>query len=274
MVFGFYGLSRSKSWAGFGAKAGTIAFAVIITTTADAQTKPLNDTGINFCGGATSGNNSPCLAADPAGQDRDYGRDGAARNGALSAKIGGSSGAVDGSPNGFDFTKIANNGAALAPGAGLGTAPTDWACTRDNVTGLIWEVKTASGLRNQVHTYTWYMTNSPDGNNGTVSGGTCATAGRCDTEKFTVDVNTTGLCGFNTGWRMPTVKELQGIADFGRVNPAIDPTYFPNTPSSYVWSGTPFASYPDYSYRVDFGNGGNPYWYRNSSNSARLVRGG
>ena len=109
-----------------------------------AQTKPLNDTGINFCGGASSGNNSPCLGADPAGQDRNYGRDGAARMGALPAKIGGSAGAVDGSPNGFDFTKIANNGTTLLPGAGLGTAATDWACTRDNVTGLIWEVKTTS----------------------------------------------------------------------------------------------------------------------------------
>ena len=273
MVFGFLRPSRVKKFVRLGSNAGAFAVVAMAASLAFAQTKPLNDTGITFCGGATSGNNNPCLGTEPSGQDNNYGRDAAAVAGALT-KVGGSAGAVGGGPNGFDFSKIANNGSVIPASAALGTAPTDWACTRDNVTGLIWEVKTASGLRNQVHTYTWYMTNSPDGNNGTVSGGTCATAGRCDTEKFTVDVNTTGLCGFNTGWRMPTVKELQGIADFGRVNPAIDPTYFPNTPSSYVWSGTPFASYPDYSYRVDFGNGGNPYWYRNSSNSARLVRGG
>ena len=273
MVFGFDGLSRSKSWAGFGAKAGTIAFAVIVTTTADAQTKPLNDTGINFCGGATSGNNSPCLAADPAGQDRNYGRDGAARTGALPAKIGGSAGAVDGTPNGFDFTKIANNGTTLLPGAALGTAPTDWACTRDNVTGLIWEVKTTSGLRSQAHTYTWFKTGSPDGNNGTASGGTCATTGRCDTEKFTVDVNTAGLCG-QGDWRMPTKKELVSIVDYGRTLPAIDPTYFLNTPSSLVWSGSPNPNLSSGAWVVYFNGGGANFNFRSSTNSVRLVRGG
>ena len=38
---------------------------------------------------------------------------------------------------GFDFTKIANNGDELLPNAALGKGLKDWACTRDNVTGLI-----------------------------------------------------------------------------------------------------------------------------------------
>lgn len=245
-----------------------------------AQTRPLNDTGITFSGNGTSGNSASCLATDPARQDCRSGRDGAALAGTLPAKVGGSGGT-----NGFDFTKVCNSGQI----AGSGTCPAnpatpgygtnEWGCTKDNVTGLLWEVKTTTGLRSMSHTYTWYMTASPDGNNGTASGGTCATAGRCDTEKFVADVNSTttnptAVCGYRD-WRIPTVKELEGIADLGRVNPAIDPTYFPNTPSSNVWSGSPYALNSSYAWGVHFGSG---YAYgvngRGIVNSVRLVRGG
>ena len=201
-----------------------------------AQTRPLNDTGITFCGSATTGNNSPCLGTEPSGQDRHYGRDAEALAGIL-AKIGGSSGV-----NGFDFTKIANNGIALPASAELGTNATDWACTRDNVTGLIWEVKTVSGLRSTSHTYSWYMSASPDGNNGVSSGGTCAAAGHCDTEKYVTDVNAVALCGF-VDWRMPTAKELQNLADFGKTGKGLDEMFFPNQASigQLYWSGDRYA---------------------------------
>jgi len=40
---------------------------------------------------------------------------------------------------------------------GFGTSPTDWACTYDNVTGLLWEMKSPlnSHLRYQGNQYTW-----------------------------------------------------------------------------------------------------------------------
>ena len=254
------------------ANAGAIALVAMAASLTFAQTKPLNDTGITFCGGVTTGNNNPCLGTDPAGQDKNYGRDAAAVAGALT-KVGGSAGAVGGGPNGFDFSKIANNGSVIPASAALGTAPTDWACTRDNVTGLIWEVKTTSGLRSQAHTYTWYMTNGPNGNNGTVSGGTCAITGRCDTEKFVADVNAAGLCGAASGWRMPTVKELEGVVDYGRTSPSIDPSYFPNTPSWRAWSSSPLAlgtSYYAWSVNFSFGDAsaGPPTFI----NFVRLVR--
>jgi hypothetical protein len=78
-------------------------------------------------------------------QDCRYGRDPAAASGII--KIGGGG-------KGFDLTKVANSGSVLPESAVLGSAPGEWACTRDNVTGLIWEVKTTSGLRNQSHSYT------------------------------------------------------------------------------------------------------------------------
>ncbi len=200
-------------------------------------------------------------------QDARYGRDAQAAAGTLSKTGGGG--------KGFDFTKIANNGSVLSASATLGSGSTDWACTRDNVTGLIWEVKTTSGLRSQSHTYTWYNSNSAinGGAVGTASGGYCATSGRCDTEKFVQDVNAAGLCGASD-WRMPTVKELEGIVDFGRVNPAIDPDYFPNTPGSYFWSGSPYADGSYDAWYVYFGYGGAYGNYRGNGYAVRLVRGG
>ena len=278
MVFGFIGSSRANRLVRFSAKKGLIALIAMATAAAFAQTRPLNDTGITFCGAATTGNNPTCLGTEPAGQDKNYGRDAATLAGTLPAKAGGSGGA-----NGFDFTKIANNGSTL--GANItppGTGATDWACTKDNVTGLIWEVKTTSGLRGQSHKYTWYQTGSPNGNSGTPAATTgtaaCETIGRCDTEKYVQDVNSAGLCGFNTGWRLPTVKELEGIVDFGGASPTIDSFYFPNTPSSYVWSSSPYAARSGFAWIVYFrggsGGGATSVSSLSSTLSVRLVRGG
>ncbi|MEN9373358.1 MAG: hypothetical protein RIR79_910 [Pseudomonadota bacterium] len=249
------------------------ALVLLAVCFATAHAAGLNDTGITFCGNSDTTNSSDpvvCAAADSGAyprQDLRYGRDAQAAAGTLT-KVG-SGGA------GFDFTKIANNGSVLPASATLGTAPTDWACTKDNVTGLIWEVKTTSGLRSQSHTYTWYNSDpaTNGGANGTESGGTCLTAVRCDTEKYTRDVNTEGLCN-NYDWRMPTRKELVSIVDFGRVNPSIDPTYFPNTPASHVWSGSPYAYDASYAWFVGFYNGVSFNYYRGNGFGVRLVRGG
>ena len=136
------------------------------------------------------------------------------------------------------------------------TAATDWACTRDNVTGLIWEVKTSSGLRSQSHSYTWYSSDatSNGGSVGTVSGGTCFNSEPCDTETFVADVNAAGLCGAST-WRMPRKSELMSIVDYGRYLPSIDPTYFPNTSASFFWSASAFAGRSDFAWYVYFADG-------------------
>ena len=223
---------------------------------AHAHAAGLNDTGVTFCGDdSTNTANCAVVGAD-----------------------GGTHPRQDGNfVKPFNFTKIANNGSTLPASAALGTGATDWACTKDNVTGLVWEVKTTNGLRSQYHTYTWYNSNpaTNGGDNGTVSGGTCFTAGRCDTEKFVADVNAAGLCGA-TDWRMPKIKELEGIVDFGVSHPAIDPTYFPNTSVSDVWSGSPNADNASSVWFVSFGSGfsddgsdSRPY-----NGGVRLVRGG
>lgn len=271
-----------------------------------AQADPLNDTGIDFCRDLTTkadtavtyGTTCQPLPIHGA-QDARYGRDAAAIKRIL-PKVGGSAGTESGNPNGFDFTKISNSGGVLPANATLDSGPEDWVCTYDNVTGLLWEVKVdnPAHLRHMGHTYTWYDSTHGYEEPGTpdtigLSGlaripAVCQVDGRCDTEKFVADVNATGLCG-HTDWRMPTIKELQSIVDYDRVDPAIDPVYFPNTQSGGYWSSTPYAGsfpYPSdtpHSWVADFYFGyataastdsGGKYSNRFYASYVRLVRTG
>jgi len=260
---------------------------------AQAQTQPLNDTGITGSGNATNAVAATCDASHPAGQDCHYGRDKAAADGAL-AKAGASA-LNNGIANGFDFTKVCNSGQLAGQGTcpadpALGAGNDDWACTKDNVTGLVWEVKVndSGHLRHMGHTYYWYSTDAttnggspgtPGSGSSTSSGAVCAGSAtdRCDTEKFVVDVNAAGLCGA-TDWRMPTIKELHGIADLGRASPAsaaIDPVFFPNTPmSSDYWSGTRYIGASGNAWRVDFRSGAAHNNGAEFGLSVRLVRTG
>ncbi len=63
--------------------------------------------------------------------------------------------------------------------------------------------------------------------------------------------NTPGLPG--SGWRLPSMKELQTIVDDSRFNPAIDPTVFPATPSERFWTSSASPSYGRWV--VDFSSG-------------------
>ena len=203
----------------------------------------INDTGIDWCADSSSILLSCPVAGHP-GQDGDYGRDALAREGKL-VKVGGGTA-------GFDFTKLDVNGLPLAiqdmpwSDGGSETDGNRWSCVRDNVTGLVWEVKVndSAHLRHQGHTYTWYDPNSPDGNPGTQNGGSCVDSA-CDTTGFVQAVNAQGLCG-SSNWRMPTRLELQGIVDYGRHNPTIDTEYFPNsTVALFWWSASPAANDSD-----------------------------
>jgi hypothetical protein len=88
-------------------------------------TTPINDTGLT----------ARCDAAVCSATDSGSGRDSAA---AQLSKIGSG-------PAGFDYTRLCNNGKEEGKGdcplnPTLGTAATQWGCTRDNVTGLVWRV--------------------------------------------------------------------------------------------------------------------------------------
>jgi len=58
-----------------------------------------------------------------------------------------------------------------------------------------------------------------------------------------------------TGWRLPTLKELQTIVDYSQSNPSIDSTAFPSTPGNVFWSSSPLAGSSSNAWSVDFGYG-------------------
>jgi hypothetical protein len=111
----------------------------------------LNDTGFNVCSNGSE-THLPCPILDFPRQDADEGRDAAASLGQL-GKLGGGSA-------GFDLTKISNLGAILPSDAARGDEPHEWACTRDNVTGLYWEVKSSEGFRNATNRFRWFNPDS------------------------------------------------------------------------------------------------------------------
>jgi hypothetical protein len=75
-------------------------------------------------------------------------------------------------------------------------------------------------------------------------------------------------------WRLPTAEELSSLADYTTFSPAINTVVFPNTPSSYFWSGSPSAGYSGHAWGVGFDGGDVDYAYRYYDKSVRLVRGG
>ena len=71
------------------------------------------------------------------------------------------------------------------------------------------------------------------------------------------------------GWRLPTVRELRSLIDFGHSDPAIDKMAFPNTPSQFFWSATAYSGSSSSAWGVSFSNGGS---YGVGTTSACRVR--
>jgi hypothetical protein len=228
----------------------------------------LPDTGQTDCYTASAVDNSNDVDADTGShprQDCRYGAD-AATPASVNYKTG------VGGEAGFDYTALDATGAEITA---IGLAGP---CVRDNLTGLVWEVKTDDGgLHDKDHTYTWYSTDGTTngGAAGTVGGATCGgTLANCDTQSYVAAVNAVGWCGFND-WRMPSLRELLSIVHYGRTSPAIEPTYFQNTLSYYHWTADTVQSSTSAAWSVLVGNGGVHVNYSKSVNfSVRLVRGG
>jgi hypothetical protein len=132
-------------------------------------------------------------------------------------------------------------------------------CMRDNVTGLVWEVKTAVGFRSGANTYS-------------NQGGGLAT----DSSGYMAAINAAQLCGFND-WRMPTVHELVSILDFGAVgsSPRIRTTPFPNTLAYAYWTSDATVGAAGNNWFVGFDQGSfHVHFDSNAEHTGvRLVRG-
>lgn len=254
--------TRSRSW-----QSGLAILTVVFCTTlgacgiqaAVAPAWPLNDTGIDWWTDGVS-NLLPAPPVGYPGQDASHGRDAAHDDDS------------DGHA-GFSFTKLSSTGAALPASA------TAWSCVRDNVTGLVWEIKTDDGgLRDRRWTYSWY---NPDatrngGYAGALDRGSCAGGIRCDTLGYTQAVNQAGLCGARD-WRLPSRKELKSIVDHSRHDPAIDNGYFSDPDlHGWYWSSSPHPGISLYASGVNFRSAGlsGIDFRKYEDHQVRLVRGG
>jgi Protein of unknown function (DUF1566) len=212
------------------------------THAAGGPTGLLNDTGQTLCSnGAAMVACTAAITGDTTTRPRQDGRFG--RDPAGPAKVGAGSA-------GFDFTKVCMDGTlncATAADSGASPASTAWACTKDNVTNLIWSLHSGQG-----EWTTYARTTLPAAHN---SG-----AGRCG----------------GAGWRLPTTRELLSIVDFSAFSPSIDSNYFPATQASTTpyWTNDLSVADPALAWYVDFNGGFSSAFNTTNSYRVRLVRSG
>lgn len=121
--------------------------------------------------------------------------------------------------------------------SGVATPPGAHVCVKDNVTNLIWSTEILSN--------TW--------------AGAATAAGSYN------------RCGFSSGWRLPTLRELFSIVHRGVINPAIDTTYFPGTVNNRFWTSDTSGGFV---WGVYFSDGKTFAGGPDSSDSVRLVHSG
>ncbi len=109
----------------------------------------------------------------------------------------------------------------------------------DHCTGLVWQKATAPG------TYTWQ-------------------------EALQYCENLT-LAGHND-WRLPNVRELQSILDYGRWKSTIDPVFGTTSDADY-WSSSTYALNRHLAWYANFGYGLVYGYYKTNANYVRAVRG-
>lgn len=119
----------------------------------------------------------------------------------------------------------------------------------DHVTGLVWEVKTEASKEESV-TFP-------------------------EAQAYIDGLNTDAFCGRHD-WRLPTILELQSMADFGQGCPAVDVEFFPNTHDMrHYWSSTTSEIVGHKKYYSFNSNGGSVLEYTNPDRpgTVRAVRG-
>lgn len=138
-------------------------------------------------------------------------------------------------------------------------------CVKDNVTGLIWEGKDATGPRAGTNNYSNYHSSF---------GSTQAQMDAAtNSYGYVAYVNSTALCGY-TDWRLPTADELESIVDYSKSypGPTINITWFPNSADTGYWTSSPQAGRTAGAWLVYFGSAGEGPGLRTDSAAVRLVR--
>jgi Protein of unknown function (DUF1566)/Repeat of unknown function (DUF5648) len=153
---------------------------------------------------------------------------------------------------GFSFSEVSNPAGGNFPKAD---------CIKDNLTGLVWEVKTNLGLRDGRIKYTNYDSTTTlqksDGAGGYIAPTLAQVNEAFNSIGYKNAVNASSLCGY-TDWRLPTPNEVISIMDFGVAfpGPAVDPVWLPNVSSGFVWAATPSYLSPQSVWLGSFNYGG------------------
>jgi hypothetical protein len=109
----------------------------------------------------------------------------------------------------------------------------------DNCTGLMWQKETA-----QYNTYIWQQA-----------------------LQYCENLDLAG----QTDWRLPNVRELQSIVDYGRQQPAIDPIF--GAQSKWYWSSSTLLFFSSHAWLVMFESGSVSSTYKLDGYYVRAVRG-
>jgi hypothetical protein len=148
-----------------------------------------------------------------------------------------------------------------------------WFMVRDNVTGLIWEVKQANddiqdynNPHDADNIYTWYDSNSETNYGHTVDGN--------NTERFIQQINESKFGGFGD-WRLPSLKELASLANRDYGKETINLLYFQGIHNKLpYWSSTSHSNNIGNAWFVSFHSGTYHHKEKSSSYYVRAVRGG
>ena len=153
---------------------------------------------------------------------------------------------------GFSYSEVPNPAGGNFPKAD---------CVKDNLTGLVWEVKTNLGLRGGRVTYTNYDSTTTlqksNGVGGYIAPTTAEVNATTNSIGYKNAINANSLCGYSD-WRLPTPNEVISIMDFGVAfpGPAVDPVWLPNVAAGFVWAATPSHLSPQRAWLGSFDYGG------------------
>jgi len=152
--------------------------------------------------------------------------------------------------NPMSFTKL---GAKLKVLEDSADWKSGYRMVQDNNTGLVWEVKSPKkgDLNYFEDKYTWKQAQ----------------------DTYIKQLNKKKYGGFSD-WRLPNKDELRSIIDYGKANPAVDPTFFPNTKSDFYWTSVIYNMQKPFVWGIFFGLGSGICYTPQSQRFVRAVRGG
>ncbi|MBQ4799595.1 DUF1566 domain-containing protein [Pseudoalteromonas sp. MMG006] len=231
----------------------------------------INDSGVGECYNNTQRIN--CASDDFPEQDAELGRDSYANR---LDKVGKGNLA-------FDYTKLNKFADEVADDS------SDFTCVRDNVTGLVWEVKSApsgvvpdTSLRDGQNHYFWDIGETTFTDTSTANS-TCPNDTSCGVQSYINEVNALDFCG-GTNWRLPTYTELLGLIDYGKQGQRvlIDESLFPYIPQAGeiedvdlpYWTSQTAADGTSLSqaYIIDMSSGNDLAYPKENTAYVRLVR--